>query len=364
MLKILPKSDCQYDEVSLGEVMLRFDPGDSRIRNARHFAVWEGGGEYNVARGLRKCFGLNTAVVTAIADNSVGRLLEDLILQGGVDMTFVKWKAADGIGKECRTGLNFTERGFGVRGAVSVSDRYNSAASQLQPEDVDWQELFGKRKARWFHTGGIYAGISESAPKVILAAMKAAKQNGTMVSYDLNYRSSLWKDRGGQKKAQEVNAEIVPYVDVLIGNEEDFHSSLGLSVGDESGDYSVLNVEKYKQTMEEASRLYPNLSVVASTLRTVKSASKNDWSAICFSEGRVYQSRAYENLEIFDRVGGGDSFASGFIYGLLNAMDIETALNMGYASGALAMTTPGDCTMVTKEEVESLVRGKTPRIQR
>lgn len=364
MLNLLPATDCCYDEVSLGEVMLRLDPGELRIRNTRQFAVWEGGGEYNVARGLRKCYGLKTAIVTAIADNSVGRLLEDLILQGGVDMTYVKWKAADAIGKECRTGLNFTESGFGVRGAISVSDRYNSAASQLRPEEVDWEDIFTKKKARWFHTGGIYAGISETSPTVIIEAMKVAKRNGTIISYDLNYRSSLWKDRGGIKKAQEVNAQIVPFVDVLIGNEEDFHSSLGLETGNEAGDYSVLNVEKYKETMDEASRRYPNLSIVASTLRTVKTASKNDWSGICFTEGKVYQSRAYENLEILDRVGGGDSFASGLIYGLLNSREIETALNLGVASGALAMTTPGDCTMATKEEVESLVRGTTPRIQR
>jgi 2-dehydro-3-deoxygluconokinase len=344
--------------------MLRLDPGDSRIRNARLFTVWEGGGEYNVARGLRKCFGLTTAVITAIADNSVGRLLEDLILQGGVDTSYIKWKAADAIGKTCRTGLNFTERGFGVRGAVSVSDRYNTAAGQLRPEEIDWEDLFGNRKSRWFHTGGIYAGITESSPAVILEAMKVAKMNGTIISYDLNYRASLWKDRGGMKKAQEVNSEIVPFVDVLIGNEEDFHSSLGLKIDNDAGDYSLLNVEKYKETMEEASRMFPNLSIVASTLRTVKSASRNDWSCICFAEGQVFQSRTYENLEIFDRVGGGDSFASGFIYGLLNSMVYEAALNMGFSSGALAMTTPGDCTMATKEEVESLMRGTTPRIQR
>jgi len=364
MFKLLPKPDCQYDEVSLGEVMIRLDPGEKRIRNTRQFEVWEGGGEYNVARGLRKCFGMNTAIVTAIANNSVGRLLEDLILQGGVDMAYVQWKPADELGKECRTGLNFTERGFGVRGAVSVSDRYHSAASQLTPEEVDWEDLFGKKKARWFHTGGIYAGISEKSPAVILKAMKTAKQNGTIISYDLNYRASLWKDRGGVEKAREVNAQIVPFVDVLLGNEEDFNSSLGLDTGNEKGDFSVLNIEKYKETMAEASRLYPNLSIVASTLRVVKTASRNDWSGICYTGGQVYQSKNFENLEILDRVGGGDSFASGFIYGILNAMEITAALNMGVASGALAMTTPGDCTMATKDEVERLVKGATPRIQR
>ncbi|MGV8050279.1 MAG: PfkB family carbohydrate kinase [Anaerolineaceae bacterium] len=364
MFKLLPSTECYYDEVSLGEVMLRLDPGENRIRNTRHFTVWEGGGEYNVSRSLKRCFGLRTMVITALADNDVGHLLEDLILQGGVDPSYLIWKEADGIGKTCRTALNFTERGFGVRGAISISDRYNTAACQLRKDDVDWDEIFAKKKTRWFHTGGIYAGISESAPEVILEAMKTAKRNGTVVSYDLNYRSSLWKDRGGIKKAQEVNQQIVPFVDVLIGNEEDFHSSLGIDVDFEDSNYSNLDVEKYKQTVLEASRRYPNLSIVASTMRTVKTANKNDWKGICYFNGQVYQSKCYESLDIFDRVGGGDSFASGFIFGLLNSINISDCLDIGIASGALAMTTPGDCTMATKEEVFALVEGKTPRIQR
>lgn len=364
MLKVLSKLDCQYDEVSLGEVMLRLDPGDYRIRNTRHFTVWEGGGEYNVARGLRRTFGLRTAVVTALSNNDVGHLLEDLILQGGVDPQYLIWKSADSLGRNCRTGLNFTERGFGVRSALGVSDRANSAACQLKKGDVDWDDIFGAKKSCWFHTGGIYAGISDFAPEMILEAMSTAKRNGTMISYDLNYRSSLWEDKGGKQKAQETNRMIVPFVDVLIGNEEDFHSSLGIELDSGDYNYSVLDVDNYKRIVEKASELYQNLSIVVSTLRTVKTASRNDWGGVCYCDGRVYQSKFFDNLEIFDRVGGGDSFASGFIYGLINSYGIEDSLNIGVASGALAMTTPGDCTMATKEEVFALVEGKTQRIKR
>lgn len=364
MFKVLSKLDCRFDEVSLGEVMLRLDPGDYRIRNTRHFTVWEGGGEYNVARGLRRAFGLRTAIVTAAAKNDVGQLLEDLILQGGVDTQYLVWKDADKMGKVCRTGLNFTERGFGVRSALGVSDRANSAACQLKKGDVDWNEIFGAHKSCWFHTGGIYAGISDFAPEMILEAMSYARRNGTIVSYDLNFRSSLWDDKGGKQKAQEINNIIVPYVDVLIGNEEDFHSSLGIEMDSADYNYSALDVDNYKRIVERASELYPNLSIVASTLRTVKTASHNDWGGVCYCDGRVYQSRFFDNLEIFDRVGGGDSFASGLIFGLMNSYGIEDSLNIGVASGALAMTTPGDCTMATKEEVFALVEGKSQRIIR
>src|SRR6188768_4224627 len=229
-LEIKPAGSCAFDELSLGEIMLRLDPGEGRIRTTRSFKVWEGGGEYNVARGLRRCFGLKTAVATAFADNDVGRLLEDFILQGGVSTEFIKWAKFDGIGRDVRNGLNFTERGFGARGAVGVSDRGHTAASQLKKGDVDWEDIFGKRGARWFHTGGIYAGLSETTPEVIEEAMIAAKKHGTLISFDLNYRPSLWKHFGGQKRAQEVNRKLARYVDVMIGNEEDFTASLGFKV--------------------------------------------------------------------------------------------------------------------------------------
>src|SRR3954452_1033084 len=188
-LTLRPAEECRYDEVSLGEIMLRLDPGDGRIRTTRSFRVWEGGGEYNVARGLRRCFGLRTGVVTAFADNEVGRLVEDLILTGGVDTSFVRWVPYDGVGRSVRNGLNFTERGFGVRGATGTSDRGHTAASQLKAGDIDWDHLFGDLGVRWFHTGGISAGLSETTPDVVTEAVAAAHRHGTVVSYDLNYRA-------------------------------------------------------------------------------------------------------------------------------------------------------------------------------
>jgi 2-dehydro-3-deoxygluconokinase len=221
-LNVRPKSDCKYDILSLGEVMIRLDPGDNRIHTTRHFKVREGGGEYNVARGLKRCFGQRATVVTAIADNPVGRLLEDLMFQGGVNMDYVKWVPFDGIGRDVRVGLNFTERGFGIRAAKGCSDRGHSAASQLKKGDVDWEHIFGKDGVRWFHTGGIFAALSETTPNVVIEAVQIAKKHGTIVSCDLNYRPSLWKSIGGQKKAQQVNRALAPYIDVMLGNEEDF----------------------------------------------------------------------------------------------------------------------------------------------
>jgi len=364
LLTVRPKDQCQFDQVSLGEIMLRLDPGDARIRTARGFRVWEGGGEYNVARGLRKCFGLRTAVVTAFADNDVGRLLEDLILQGGVDTSFVKWVPYDGLGRNVRNGLNFTERGFGVRGAVGVSDRGHTAASQLRKGDIDWEEVFARRGARWFHTGGIYAGLSETAPEVIEEAMRAAKQRGTVISFDLNYRPSLWKNFGGQKRAQEVNRKLAPYVDVMIGNEEDFTASLGFAVPGTDAAMSSLETENFKKMIVEVTREFPNLRVIATTLRTVKSASINDWGAVAWGGGQFHEATLRRGLEIYDRVGGGDSFASGLIYGLMEKGDLALAVEYGAAHGALAMTTPGDTSMASLSEVESLVKGGGARVQR
>jgi len=209
-LTIRPVDEARYDEVSLGEVMLRLDPGEGRIRSARSFVVWEGGGEYNVARGLRRCFGQRTAIITALADNDVGWLIEDLMLQGGVDTSFVQFMPFDGVGRSARNGLNFTERGFGVRGARGVSDRGHTAASQLAPDAVDWDYLFGELGVRWLHTGGIYAALSATTPDVIEAAMTAARRHGTIVSYDLNYRPSLWQAVGGSAAAQQVNRRRQP----------------------------------------------------------------------------------------------------------------------------------------------------------
>ncbi|MEV0396203.1 sugar kinase [Polymorphospora rubra] len=365
MLQIRPADQCRYDLVSLGEIMLRLDPGEGRVRTARNFRVWEGGGEYNVARGLRRCFGLRTAVVTAFADNEIGRLLEDLVLQGGVDTSFVKWVPYDGLGRSVRNGLNFTERGFGVRGAVGTSDRGHTAASQLRPDDVDWDHLFGTLGVRWLHTGGIYAALSEITPDTIEAAMAAARRHGTVISYDLNYRPSLWKAVGGQARAQEVNRRLARYVDVMIGNEEDFTASLGFEVPDTDENLSELDVANFQKMIGEVTKEYDNFSVVATTLRTVRSATVNDWGAVAWSaESGFVEATHRPGLEIMDRVGGGDSFASGLAYGLLEKGDLAVAIEYGAAHGALAMTTPGDTSMASLKEVESLVRGGGARVQR
>ena len=353
-----------FDLLALGEVMLRLDPGEGRVHTARQFTAWEGGGEYNVARGLRRCFGLRTALATAFADNAVGRLLEDFILQGGVDTSLVRWVPYDGIGRTVRNGLNFTERGFGVRGAVGTPDRGHTAASQLRPGDIDWHHVFGTLGVRWFHTGGIFAALSATTAEVIVEAAQAAKKHGTVVSYDLNYRPSLWKSIGGKAKAQEVNREIARYVDVMIGNEEDFTASLGFEVPGVDEHLTHVPLESFKTMIETARRAFPNFQAVATTLRAVHSATDNDWSAVLWHDGAFHSSREYKNLEILDRVGGGDSFASGLIYGFLAGKTPAQAVDYGVAHGALAMTTPGDTSMALLTEVENLLKGGSARVAR
>ncbi|MBD3780493.1 MAG: sugar kinase [Micrococcales bacterium] len=364
-LQIRPAADVRYDAVSLGEVMLRLDPGEARIRTARQFRVWEGGGEYNVTRGLRRAFGLRGAVVTALADNEVGRLVEDCILQGGVDTSFIRWVPYDGIGRDVRNGLNFTERGFGVRGAVGVSDRGRTAASLLAPGDVDWDHLFGELGVRWLHTGGIYAALSGTAAETVLAAVTAAKRHGTVVSYDLNYRPSLWRAVGGQARAQEVNREIARHVDVMIGNEEDFTAALGFEVEGVDENISAIEVGSFAAMIERVAAEFGNFQVIATTLRTVRTATVNDWGALAWSpESGLVEATHRPGLEILDRVGGGDSFASGLIYGLLAGESLQTAVEYGAAHGALAMTTPGDTTMASKAEVLKLAAGGGARVDR
>jgi 2-dehydro-3-deoxygluconokinase len=364
ILNVKSAGTCKYDLLALGEVMLRLDPGEGRVRTTREFKVWEGGGEYNVARGLRRCFEMRTAVCTAFVDNEVGRLLEDLLLQGGVSTEFIKWLPYDGVGRTVRNGLNFTERGFGVRGAVGTADRGHTAASQLKPGDFDWQRIFGELGARWFHTGGIFAALSETTPPLVLEAVQAAHKHGTIVSYDLNYRPSLWKSVGGPRRAQDVNREIAKHVDVMIGNEEDFAACLGFEVEGVDKTLTKLDVESFRRMIAAVVKTYPNFRLVATTLRGVKSATRNDWGAIGCSEGKFYEATSRPDLEILDRVGGGDSFASGLIYGLMQFGDLQQALEYGTAHGALAMTTPGDTSMASLKEVEALVRGGSARVQR
>jgi len=363
-IEVKSKDRCRYDCISLGEVMLRLDPGEGRIKNAREFKVWEGGGEYNVSRGLRKCFGMNTAVVTALADNEIGRLVEDFILQGGIDSSLIKWVPFDGVGRTVRNGVYYAERGYGVRGALAVSDRGNTAVSQLKKGDIDWEHIFGTLGARWFHTGGIFAALSETTPDIAIEAVKIAKKYNTIVSYDLNYRASLWSSIGGKKRAQEVNREIAKYIDVMIGNEEDFTACLGFDVEGNDENLKELNLEGYQKMITQVVKAYPNFKVVATTLRTVKSATINDWCALVWSDGDIHKAKDYPALEIFDRIGGGDSFASGLVYGLMTTGDPLKAVNYGAAHGALAMTTPGDTSMASQKEVESLMDGAGARVQR
>lgn len=363
-LDIKPRERCRWDAAALGEVMLRLDPGDVRIRTTRQFRVWEGGGEYNVIRGLRRCFGLRTTVVTASVENEVGRLLEDLMLQGGVDLSHVQWVPFDGIGRAARIGLNFTERGFGVRAALGCSDRAHSAASQMKPGDVDWKQLFEEEGVRWFHCGGIFAALSATTADLVIEAMEAAHAAGTVTSYDLNFRASLWKSQGGTARAIDVNRKIASLVDVMIGNEEDFTAGLGFEVPGMDEHISKLDPANFKKMIGEVLKMYPNFKAVATTLRNAKTASANDWGAILWSDGEFYQAPLRENLEIYDRVGGGDSFASGLIYGFLSGKTPQQAVEYGAAHGALAMTTPGDTTMATLKEVESAMKGKGARVVR
>jgi 2-dehydro-3-deoxygluconokinase len=363
-LQIKPKGSCRWDLVSLGEVMLRLDPGNGRIATTREFRVWEGGGEYNVARGLRRCFGMETAIVTALADNPVGRLVQDLMYQGGVDTSHVQWVTYDGVGRTARNGLNFTERGFGLRAPVGCSDRGHTAVSQLKPGQIDWAQIFSKEGARWFHTGGIFAALSETTPQVATEAMREAKKHGTIVSYDLNYRESLWTSVGGRERAAEVNRELVSDVDVLIGNEEDFSAALGFEIEGTGAHFSGVEAKNYAKMIEQVVVHYPGLKAVATTLRTATTATRNDWGGLCNCGGRLYSAPIRKDLEIYDRIGGGDSFASGLFYGFLMDRGPQWAVECGAAHGVLAMTTPGDTSMATLAEVEKVMKGASTRATR
>ncbi len=352
-LRLGDVQDCRWDLLSLGEVMLRFDPGEGRIVGARGFRVWEGGGEYNVARGLRRCFGMRSSIVTALVDNPVGRLVEDLMLQGGVDTSHVRWVEFDGVGREARNGIYFLERGFGVRAGLGMMDRGNTAISQIRPGEIDWNALFAGEGVRWFHTGGVMAALSEDSTEVVREAMTAAKNHGNVVSFDCNYRPSLWKGRGGRARSIEVNRSLMPFVDVFFGHDGDIATELGESAHGPAWH----TLESFHRMAESITQEFPTLQVVATTVRRPQSASRNEWSAFGYSNGEAFAGPQFEDLEIFDRVGGGDSFASGLIYGLLQDRGLEWALRCGVCHGALAMTTPGDASMVTLAEVERLMAG-------
>jgi 2-dehydro-3-deoxygluconokinase len=352
-----------YDLLSLGEVLLRLDPGEGRVRTSRQFTAWEGGGEYNVARGARRCFGLRSGILTAFADNEIGRLVEDLILQGGVDASLIRWVPYDGMGKRVRNPINFTERGFGVRGAKGSVDRGHSAASQMQPGDIDWDTLFTATGCKWLHTGGIFAGLSESTAELTIEACEAAKRHGITVSYDLNYRPSLWQERGGFAAAQDLNHRLAPYVDVMIGVLTDTPPKAG-PADPHAADLFHNECAALRPLMTQLAKEYPNLQTIAATLRRVHTASINDWGALAWHQGEFYRSRNYPRFDILDRIGAGDSFVAGLIHGLLTSGDPQQALDLGAAHGALAMTTPGDTSMATLPEVQSLIAGADAKVQR
>ena len=352
-LEIRPAEECRWDLLALGEVMVRFDPGEDRIANARSFRVWEGGGEYNVARGLRRCFGMRTTIATALVENPVGRLIEDLILQGGVDLSHVLWRTFDGVGSAARNGIYFLERGFGVRRGLGMMDRGHTAVSQLRPGEIDWDAIFGKEGVRWFHTGGIMAALSDTATEVVREAMQAARRHEAVVSFDGNYRPSLWTKRGGRAGSIEVNRSLMPMVDVLFGHEGDVAKMPG-----ESSEGPVWHTRESFQAMaERVCAEFPQVKAVASTVRRPHTASRNGWSGFAYAEGMAHEAILLDHLEILDRVGGGDSFASGFIYGLMQGRGVQWALDCGVAHGALTMTTPGDSSQATLGEVEHVMAG-------
>jgi 2-dehydro-3-deoxygluconokinase len=346
--------DCRWDCVSLGEVMLRFDPGAGRIRTARHFDVYEGGGEYNVTRALRKAFGHRTAVLTALPRTELGRLAEDLILQGGVDVSQVVWRGGGAADSGVRMGLNFVERGFGVRPAIGCSDRTGSAAAAITAVDFDWDGIMGGLGARWFHTGGIFASLTDATFEAVKCAMTAARRRGVIVSYDLNYRPSLWAGRGGYAAAMALNRRLLPWVDALIGGFADFAALAG------DGESAAQGPEAVGALVQA----FPNLKVVAATVRKAHSASRHSWGASLWAGGAFHHAQTREMLEIYDRVGGGDGFASGMIHAFLAGLGPQAAVDYGAAHGALVMTTPGDSSTADVAEVEALLRGGDGRTHR
>lgn len=347
-------ADCRWDAVALGEVMLRLDPGEGRIRSARTFQVWEGGGEYNVARGLASTFGMRTTVVTALPRNPMGELCAAMIREGGVDTGHVVWREADGIGRNTRMGLNFTERGFGSRPALGVSDRANSAASQLRPDEIDWDALFGGEGVRWLHTGGIFAALSQTTAETTVAAIRAAKRHGVIVSYDLNHRASLWSSHPDPDAAQRVNREIADLVDVLIGDEYAYAACLGIESPGRRADPA--DAAPFDALVARLTGELRNIGVFAATLRDPVSASINRWGAVMWADGERYATPVRE-IAILDRVGGGDGFVAGLVHGLLTGLEPQAALEQGVAHGTLVMTTPGDNAMTDLDEVRALANG-------
>jgi 2-dehydro-3-deoxygluconokinase len=358
-MKIKNAKDAKLDILSLGECMIRLSPeGRQRIEFAPLFEAWVGGGEYNVAYAVAR-MGLRAGWVSRLPDNYVAGIIRNHARGGGLDISDVVWIPYDGVGRADRVGLNWTEVGTGVRGSVTMYDRGHSAASHMKPGEVDWKRVFAKG-VRWFHTGGIFSALSPSCAEVALEALKAAHEAGVVTSYDLNFRSKLWS----AKEANAATQKLLPYIKVLIGNEEDFIKVLGMKIEGVKEDFKGLEVESYKRMVQEVVKRYPTVEGVGTTLREVVSGLVNHWNAILWCEGKFYESRKYENLEIEDRVGGGDGFAGGVIFGLLSGKSPQEAVEYGAAHGALAQSTRGDTSMVTLEEVEHVMKGGSARIKR
>jgi len=337
LIIIKEKPDCKWDFVSLGELLLRFDPGDARISDAREFRIWDGGAEYNVAADLSRVFSLDVSFVSMLHNNAIGRLAYKMAMQSGIDTSNIN-KVESG-----RNGLYFIERGFGPRAADSAFDREHTAISTADSMSFDWNAIFSKG-VRWFHTSGIFAGLSDITPEAASTAMLAARENGTIVSYDLNYRDSLWRNRGGRVAANQVNRKLLPFADVVFGV-LDFNSQLN--------DY---NTDAFSIAATEMQRQFPNIKIIISTLRNTHSSNRHDLSGVCYSNGNVFKASVRENIDVFDRIGSGDAFAAGFIYGMLENKGEKFAVDCGVALGTLAMTTPGDVAAVTAEEVFAFMK--------
>ncbi len=359
-IKLLNKNDVEFDLIALGECMIRLSPpGHQRIELTPYFEAYAGGGEYNVAYALAR-YGLRTSWVSRLVDNPLGHFIKNHALTSGMDISEIIWVPYDGAGRADRIGLNFTEVGIGVRPSVTLYDRGHTAISHIKPGEVNWKKIFNERKARWFHTGGIFTALSDSCAEVTLEAVKAAHEAGTIVSYDLNFRSKLWSS----KRAIEVTRGLIPYIDVIIGNEEDFQKVLGFEVEGVDENLKELPIDAYKKMVKKVVTAYPHIKIVGTTLREVLSGLVNNWSAIMYYEGNFYESRKYQNLEIEDRVGGGDGFCSGLVFGILNGMTPQESVEFGAAHGALLQSTRGDTSMVTLEEILHVVKGGSARIKR
>jgi len=354
-----PKS-CKFDQVSLGECMIRLSPPQhGRIEFSPILEVWPGGGEYNVSYALAR-LGQRTGWVGGLNSSPMGAIIRNHARSSGMDVSYVVERKYDGIGKKDRIGLNFTEVGVSKRSSVTLYDRGHSATAGIKRGEINWKKLFNDDGVRWLHTGGIFAALSESTRQVVAEALKAAHDAGTIVSYDLNFRSKLWKS----EEAIATTKPLVPYIDVLIGNEEDFQKVLGYAVEGVDVEKGELDTTAFKKMVTKVTRDFKNIKVVGTTLRGVKSATVNDWSAIMWHEGAFYDGPNFPNLEIEDRVGGGDGFASGFIYGFLTNKSPQDCVNLGVAHGALLMSTMGDTSQITLDELLHIAGGGSARIKR